>query len=221
MKLDTNSIAGAITAVVDSNSPTPNPLPQIFFTGENDITDASGVTRPANVHGTATVTDYAHPVAVNVLTDSGANNAVVSGPSASNPDLGVGLVVTVPLAQTLQAGATFTYEIPITTCTQANPMVCTSTSAPPTGSTVMISGLLQQWAPANKTWVATRQSDTTFSVPFNSQGLPPFTAFNPGWGNVLPINSSFTPTSGITKGYAKGGTIVLFYNGTAWLDLKQ
>jgi hypothetical protein len=77
LKLDTNSIAGANTAVVDSD----NPLAAIFFTGENDITDASGVTRPANVHGAATVTDYAHPIAVNVLTESGTNNAIVTVPS--------------------------------------------------------------------------------------------------------------------------------------------
>ena len=54
LKLDTNSVTGANTAVVDSN----NSLASIFFTGENDITDPNGIKRPPDLHGTATVFDY-------------------------------------------------------------------------------------------------------------------------------------------------------------------
>jgi hypothetical protein len=192
------------------------------FTGENDITDPSGITRPADVHGLATVTDYARPIAVNVLVEAGADYAIVTGPAISNPDLGFGLVVTVPLAHKLRAGGnTSTYELPISSCTQVNPMVCTSISAPASGTAVLISGLMGAWGPGDGSYTATNLSGTTFSVPFNSQGLPPFTANNPGWGNVLPIKSSFDPTADIAKGYAGNGAIVLFYTSKAWLDLAS
>jgi ABC-type antimicrobial peptide transport system permease subunit len=46
LKLDTNSIEGANTAVVDSD----NALASIFFTGESDITEPDGITRPADVN---------------------------------------------------------------------------------------------------------------------------------------------------------------------------
>jgi len=56
LKLDTNNINGARMAVIDSD----NALANVWFTGENEIFDASGTgTRPADVHGTATTTDYA------------------------------------------------------------------------------------------------------------------------------------------------------------------
>jgi len=54
LKLDTNSIDGANMAVVDSD----NTLASIFFTGENDITEPDGITRPPDLHGMATVVDY-------------------------------------------------------------------------------------------------------------------------------------------------------------------
>jgi hypothetical protein len=221
VKLDTNSIAGVNTAVVSSN----NTLASIYFTGENDITDINGVARPADVSGTATLTDYAFLNPNPVVTEIGIANAIASRASTSNPPLVPGLTVTVPLAHALQAGAnTFAYEIPISTCNAApGPiMVCTSTSAPATGDMVTISGLSGLWGPANGTYSATNLSSTTFSVPANASGFPPtFTALNPGWGKVISIKSSFNPMSNIAKGYASGGAIVLLYTPAAWLDLKQ
>ena len=330
LKLDTNSIAGVNTAVVDSN----NYLATIFFTGENDITDASGTTRPAdfNPSGQGTVIDYAplntsqqplfwtdpsgavimpgfisnttprppantrfpglvfgttlgnpfqsdfgflrvgaggsvnasnmsycdfsgpnnsipelnktidcfvsgikvnrmdasgeHPMAVNILTEIGTNNAIVAQASASNPVPGFGLVVTVPLAHSLRAGQnTFAYQVPISNCLKTSPMQCTTTSAPANLSTIVISGLTGTgWSGVNGTHVAL--TNTPGGTSFSVQGVDAttfgqFTATNAAWANVLPIKSSFNPAIDISKGYVATGTIALFYNGSAWLDLKQ
>jgi len=75
LKLDTNSIEGANMAVVDSD----NVLASIFFTGENDITEPDGFTRPPDVNGTATVFDYA------ALLGFAPSRAHVSGDSSENP----------------------------------------------------------------------------------------------------------------------------------------
>jgi hypothetical protein len=110
------------------------------------------------------------------------------------------------------------------TCTNASQMVCTSTSAPANGSTVLISGLAGTWAGANGAYTATNSNPggTTFSVPVDSSTFGPFqTTGNPGWGNVIPIRSSFNFANNIATGYANTGTIVLFYNGSVWQDLKQ
>jgi hypothetical protein len=222
LKLDTNLMDGVGMAVVHSN----NPIASIVFTGQNDILDNSGTVtgKPTDVDGAATVTDY--PLALNVLTEIGANTAIASRASASNPALGFGLTVTVPLGHSIQAGPnTFAYGMPMT-CGNSNPMTCTSTSAPANGSTVLISGLTGGWMGANGTYAATNTNPggaggTTFSIPVDSSAFGPFPTGNPGWGNVIPIKSSFNVANNIAAGYANTGTIVLFYNGSVWQDLKQ
>ena len=72
---------------------------------------------------------------------------------------------------------------PVSGCSVAAVMVCTSASVPVTGQSVSLQGFTNtggnDWTGANRNWVATNLSSTTFSVPFNSSALVTFSGQTP------------------------------------------
>ncbi len=85
---------------------------------------------------------------------------------------------------------------PITNCTVAAVMVCTSAVTPfVSTASVLLSGFVNtgghDWTGANASWVATVLSPTTFSVPFNSSALVTFSGQSATVASYYPAITNF------------------------------
>jgi hypothetical protein len=78
----------------------------------------------------------------------------------------------------------------VSTCTNSNPVVCATVSAPVTGTAVALSGLTTGWTALNNTFTATKISATTFSVPLDSTAFGVFSATNSAWSGYYRITPS-------------------------------
>lgn len=185
---DHNTIdsAGGGGVSVDANSP--------YFSSTNDIVSNSG---SAGAWGFVVSGNYATlsaPIAWANYFDGilmAGQNATVTNPiTFDNSQASAGTYAGVHFAGTsgvsLNGGNSFDdqgsatqkvgfevdagYANTISTCTNADPIVCTATVAPPTGM-VYLGGFTGLWAYLNHPWNVTNLSATTFSIAQDSSGF--------------------------------------------------
>ncbi len=114
---------------------------------------------------------------------TGSTLIIAPGPTIPLPCSGINAKIDVDGASTsfgvqMSGGAT---SSAISSCTNANPVVCTATYSPRTGDLVTLSGFTGGWTALNTRLSATNISSTTFSVPINSSGFGAFSASSPNW----------------------------------------
>lgn len=79
-------------------------------------------------------------------------------------------------------------DSPISTCTSANPIVCTATVAPATGTVTIVGFLGTGWKTLNQAVGITHLSATTFSIPVDGTGLAAFSSPGAFYSNAATIS---------------------------------